>query len=452
MPTDNLLTAAANIVPAAHLSVPLERHWRQRLPEQILMCLPLTLFFPVGVMYAGIFFFYLALILSGQASRKLDNIRQSPLLMPVLLLTAVSVVIALTQQRPPEMGKEFWPALMHYQTYLLLLPFLALDAGEWQRKAVSVFFAGAVMASTLFVANFFHVLPDNTLFHSYVLYQGNKSILLGVLLAIAAGWMLHELRLRQNHYLLRILALLYVVATLVLLSKTRTASLMFFLMGGLILLRNLRWNLRSLLLPLVLLITIAACLKYVADLPRPASCVVSQVQLPPWEIAKLRAVCTIQQANDFVHGKKSSDDDGMRAEIYRITAGMIAEKPWSGHGIASWMPNYRERSQGLSSNGMTTPHNDYLLYATELGMAGVAALLWIWFSQFRIARKMALSKDNSTKDKAMLLSMLTLAMMTGAMFNAILRDAVFGLAFMILLAIPLAGLRQNMLRDKANQA
>jgi hypothetical protein len=84
-------------------------------------------------------FFYLALILSGQASRKLDNIRQSPLLMPVLLLTAVSVVIALTQQRPAEMGKEFWPALMHYQTYLLLLPFLALDAGEWQRKAVSVF-------------------------------------------------------------------------------------------------------------------------------------------------------------------------------------------------------------------------------------------------------------------------------------------------------------------------
>jgi branched-subunit amino acid permease len=54
-------------------------------------------------------FFYLALILSGQASRKLDNIRQSPLLMPVLLLTAVSVVIALTQQRPPEMGKSSGP-------------------------------------------------------------------------------------------------------------------------------------------------------------------------------------------------------------------------------------------------------------------------------------------------------------------------------------------------------
>jgi hypothetical protein len=56
MPTDNLLTAAASVIPAAHLSVPPERHWRQRLPEQILMCLPLTLFFPVGVMYAGIFF------------------------------------------------------------------------------------------------------------------------------------------------------------------------------------------------------------------------------------------------------------------------------------------------------------------------------------------------------------------------------------------------------------
>lgn len=415
------------------------------------MCLPLTLFFPVGVMYVGIFFFYLALIASGDGARKLINIRQSPMLMPVLLLTAVSIIVALTQQRPSEIEKEFWPALMHYQTYLLLLPFLTLDAGDWQRKALAVFFAGAVMASTFFVANFFHVLPDTTLFHSYVLYQGNKSILLGVLLAVAAAWMLHELRLRKNHYLWRILALLYVVAALVLLSKTRTASLMFFLMAGLILLRNLRWNLRSLLLPLVLLIAIVACLKYVADLPRPASCVVSQVQLPPWDMAKLRAVCTIQQANDFAHGKKATDDDGMRAEIYRITAGIIAEQPWSGHGIASWMPNYRQRSLGLSSNGMTTPHNDYLLYATELGIAGVAALLWIWFSQFCIARTMAISKDNSIKDKAMLLSMLTLAMMTGALFNAILRDAVFGLAFMILLAIPLAGLRKAALKDKRMQ-
>ncbi len=93
---------------------------------------------------------------------------------------------------------------------------------------------------------------------------------------------------------------------------------------------------------------------------------------------------------------------------------MISEQPWTGHGIASWMPNYQKRSQGLSSNTMTTPHNDYLLYATELGVAGLLALIGIWIMQLRSAYRMSLSTDVSIRDRAMLLAMLTSAMMLGA--------------------------------------
>jgi len=97
----------------------------------------------------------------------------------------------------------------------------------------------------------------------------------------------------------------------------------------------------------------------------------------------------------------------------------------------------------MISEEMTTPHNDYLLYTTELGLAGLLALLWIWLSQLRIARHMSQSNHLVQQEYAMLLAMLGVTMMVGGMFNAILRDAVFGMAFMILLAIPLAGLGQK---------
>jgi hypothetical protein len=46
----------------------------------------------------------------------------------------------------------------------------------------------------------------------------------------------------------------------------------------------------------------------------------------------------------------------------------------------------------------------------------------------------------------MWLGMLGVAIMVGGMFNAALRDAVFGMPFMILLAIPLAGVTRNRIR------
>ncbi|MBI3285432.1 MAG: O-antigen ligase family protein [Burkholderiales bacterium] len=430
------------VVDTGAAAAPAALSWRQALPMQILAWLPLSLFFPVGVMYGGVLLFFLSLLASGGYAQKWQNVRASPLLRPVLALSAVSVAIAVMQDRPAEIAHEFWPGFWHYQTYLFLLPFLAVGAGAWQRKAMHVFFGGAILAASLFVANFFQLLPDTTLFRSYVIYQGNKSILLGILLAVAAGWMLHEWRLRRDHRVWRVLVLLYVVAALVLLAKTRTASLIFVLLCGLMAMRQFRWSWRSLWLPLLLLAALAGGWKYALGLPAPATCEVSRVQAGPWDIFKLRTLCSIHQLRDFSAGRKISDD-GMRLEIYKVTTQIIAEKPWVGHGIASWMPLYRVKAKGLVSEEMTTPHNDYLLYLTELGTFGLLALLAIWGTQFWTAHRMAGSGDAAVAEKAMLLSMLTLAMMVGGMFNAILRDGVFGMAFMILLTIPLAGIKKK---------
>ncbi|GGC87548.1 hypothetical protein GCM10011396_38520 [Undibacterium terreum] len=85
---------------------------------------------------------------------------------------------------------------------------------------------------------------------------------------------------------------------------------------------------------------------------------------------------------------------------------------------------------------MTTPHNDFLLYASELGILGLGALLWLIGMQAFLAIRIG-------GQRGMQLALLTVAMTIGGLFNAILRDGVFGMAFMILLANPMAGMHRK---------
>ncbi|HTD03166.1 O-antigen ligase family protein [Undibacterium sp.] len=416
---------------------------RAVLPQHVLSVLPLTLFFPLGWMYAGVVLFLLSLALSGNYREKGRTILASPMLKPILSLSLVSCLVAIFLPRP---AGEFWSAFVHYQTYLFLLLFLCVGAGEWQRRAVVSFLAGALIAASLFYLNFLQVLPVSTMTRSYVIYQGNKSILLGILLALAAGWLLNRLVLYKEHRWKLVLVFFYIVVALLFLSKSRTASLIMICLCALIPLCRLRFSWRSAVALGAVVLLLWLGLQYALSLPTPEKCAVRDMQLQgysPPEIMRDRGLCTLRQARAFAHGENAGED-GMRAEIYQLTGKIAAEKPWTGHGIASWLIEYQARARGLASGTMTTPHNDYLLYATEIGIFGLAALLWIWLTQLLVARKIG-------DEHGMMLAMLAVTMIIGGMFNAILRDAVFGMAFMILLAIPLAGVRSSEL-SKQNDA
>ena len=187
---------------------------------------------------------------------------------------------------------------------------------------------------------------------------------------------------------------------------------------------------------------IAAGINYLANLPAPATCLVSAMRdanMNSAEVMLTRSVCTVHQVRDFNKGEKVAAD-GMRLEIYKNTWELIVEKPLLGHGIANWMPLYQAKAKGQISEEMTTPHNDYLLYWTELGIFGMLALIWIWVKQLIIARQMSGGEQH---ENAMLLAMLGATIMFTGLFNAALRDALFGMAFMILLAIPLSGVNRR---------
>jgi hypothetical protein len=410
--------------------------WRQTLPQQILSWLPVTLYFQVGLMYAGLVLFLLSWAFSGDWKNKISQIRSSALFVPVLALSVVSVLIGLIHPRPEG---EFAAAFLHYQSYCLLFPMLSLRGGAWQNRAVKNFFFGAILAATLFYLNALGALPAIKLFKSYVVYEGNKSILLGLLLAIAAAWMLHEWRLRKNQHAWRALAFIYVLLALVLCAKSRTASLLFILLCGVLVCRNFRFRWWQVLASGAVLTALVFAINYIAHLPSPVTCLAKQMhdvhQMHGAEIMMNRAICTVHQVRDFGQTKQVSED-GMRLELYMNTWQMITASPWIGHGIGNWLPMYQQKAQGQISEKMTTPHNDYLLYWFELGLGGLVALLAIWLTQLRIAFRMVNSEHS---ERAMLVSMLTLSMMFAACFNAILRDGVFAFAMLILLAIPMAG-------------
>lgn len=408
--------------------------FKKRLPQEVLAFLPLTLFFPVGFMYLGLLCFFVAFVISADFKHKWQLLRHHAMLVPTL---ALSLVCGFSLISNPPTDKEYWSHFFHYQTYWLLLPMIVVGAGVWQEKAVRNFFIGALIASTLFYAANWGLLPENTLFRSYIIYQGNKSILLGLLLAVASAWMLYDWSVHRTHFLWRLLAFVYVLSALILFSKSRTAALLFFLLLSVFLCRNFSFQRWQLALASVILACAGGGLYLAATAPKPVTCLAKEMQdihrMNGLEIFKNRSICTVQQVRDF--GKQGSvSEDGMRLEIYQNTWQLIEQRPLLGHGIGQWLNLYQEKARGMMSEKMTTPHNEYLLYWCELGVLGLFALLALWGRQLLLAFQMA----RRHSPWAMPLCLLTISMMFAGAFNAILRDALFGLAMMILLAIPLA--------------
>jgi O-antigen ligase len=389
---------------------------RTAIPEYLLIALPFLLFLRSGVVYTGVVLFLAALALAGDYRERWKNMRESVLFWPVVFMSAISIMAAIFLDRSAE---KFWSGLAHYQIYLFLLVFISVGPGIWQQRAAQSFFVGALFAATLFHLKALGALPDLAIFSDYIHYSGNGSILLGILLALAGGALFHDVLEGEpdRKSWLRAAAFLYIATAVLFVAETRTGALLLVVFCAMALFKAaLRSWPRALSVLTALILVLVFAWHYSPFL-------------------QSRVLQTTADVRTVLLDAEPSHED-VRLEMYRITFGIIAEKPLTGHGIARWMPLYQERSKGLPSEHMAAPHNDYLLYATEIGFIGLGALLYLWYAQLAAAWRIG-------GRPAMWVGMLTAGIMVGAVFNAMLRDSVFGMAFMVLLAIPLAGARSS---------
>jgi len=90
-----------------------------------------------------------------------------------------------------------------------------------------------------------------------------------------------------------------------------------------------------------------------------------------------KTISQVEQAQVAGASSKGSSV-GLRLEWYRNTAQLITAHPLVGVGTGSFAEAYREIVTELGASKPSHPHNQYLLTASELGVAGAGLLLWLF--------------------------------------------------------------------------
>ena len=112
----------------------------------------------------------------------------------------------------------------------------------------------------------------------------------------------------------------------------------------------------------------------------------------------------------------------VRLEWYRASLAVVRDQPLLGAGTGAFPRALTERFKGGKINA-PNPHNEYLAIAMQVGIAGLALLLHLWWQQLRLAPRLA------TPVETHLARGLLIVMATGCLFNSFLLDHTEGLFY-----------------------
>ena len=124
-----------------------------------------------------------------------------------------------------------------------------------------------------------------------------------------------------------------------------------------------------------------------------------------------------------------------RLEFYRLTFEIVRDRPLLGSGTGSFPKAYEDKTRGQPALRSRNPHNEYLHMMVQLGVVGLAALLLLFYTQWRCAPRLA------TPMECHLARGLVLAMVVGCLFNSLLLDHTEGLLYAWLTGVLYGGLR-----------
>ncbi|MBI4204617.1 MAG: O-antigen ligase family protein [Betaproteobacteria bacterium] len=126
---------------------------------------------------------------------------------------------------------------------------------------------------------------------------------------------------------------------------------------------------------------------------------------------------------------------GWRLEFYGNTLAIIADHPLLGVGTGGFPPAYAKKVEGTGRVATHNPHNEFLLITVQIGIAGLAALLWLFWRQWQLAVGL------DTRLERELARGLVVTMVIGCMLNSLLLDHTEGLLYAWLTGVLYAGLK-----------
>lgn len=114
---------------------------------------------------------------------------------------------------------------------------------------------------------------------------------------------------------------------------------------------------------------------------------------------------------------------GERMEFYYNTLALVKQHPLLGVGTGGFPAAYAQQVQGKDVALTSNPHNEYLLVTVQVGVAGLALLLYLFYTQWRHAAKLpSLFEQDAARG-------LVLTIAVTSLFNSPLHDHTEGLFF-----------------------
>ncbi len=127
---------------------------------------------------------------------------------------------------------------------------------------------------------------------------------------------------------------------------------------------------------------------------------------------------------------------GLRLDLWQRSVQSITDSPWIGTGVGSWNREFKRQEQNhlrdmpinRASSQHHNPHQEYLLWGVELGLAGVVMLCGLMLALYRDSLRL-----DPPQRRAM--QSVVLALCIACLFNCSLYDALIGDFFCITLGL-----------------
>lgn len=148
-----------------------------------------------------------------------------------------------------------------------------------------------------------------------------------------------------------------------------------------------------------------------------------------------RLTTTPEELQAWSPAQAASTSTGLRLEFYRNSLEIARVHPWFGTGTGSFAKVYAEHVQGSAQTATVNPHDEYLNIAIQLGILGLAAMLYLFYCEWRLAPALPTVAERE------LARALVITFAIGCAFNSLLMDHAEGLLFAWASGLLFGGLR-----------
>jgi O-antigen ligase len=358
-------------------------------------------------------------IIGGDYRAKFQVIRYHPLAVASLVLFGLYVLGLFY-------GKPSTRVIFDVSHFLLLALFIPLFGNSRLRQhALWGFLSAMLLLLILSYLAWFHLLPQIAFLD---IKPGDPLVIqdrvtYGLFMAFGAFFWAVEAyfsKSRPKRIVLLILSALAVFNVLGMINA-KTAYLVLPILLGYFLIRQWRWRgAVTFFLAIVLLAAMAYNL--------------------PTNPLHQRIVEAVKEFKQWQPDQAEETSTGLRLEFYRYSLKIVRDHPLLGVGVGGFAEAYAKQIKDPKMARSDNPHNEYLLVATQLGLIGLVALLYLFYTQWRLAPLLPMPKDT------ILARGVVLAFMVGCLFNSFLTDYDEGVFFIWISTLLFSGL--NPLKEK----